>query len=81
LFVYPNPVQDVSKISLQLPSGQTVQLKLLDATGKLIGTKKLTLNRGVNLIIWEVINKISKGSYWIQAITDNGASVISKFVK
>ncbi len=71
--IFPNPANGNAWLYISSNLGEQVSMNLLDATGRLISTKKLSLVSGVN---WENINlnELTKGIYLVQLSSQLGQS-------
>ncbi|MSQ78946.1 MAG: T9SS type A sorting domain-containing protein [Flavobacteriaceae bacterium] len=69
--IFPNPANGNAWLYISSNVGEQVSMNLLDATGRLISTKKLSLVSGVN---WENINlnELTKGIYLVQLSSQSG---------
>jgi phosphatidylserine/phosphatidylglycerophosphate/cardiolipin synthase-like enzyme len=69
MLVYPNPVQNGNvKVSCFLPSADKGTLQLIDATGKIVAEKAVTLNNGENILNYAFPGS-HKGMYFIKLTT------------
>lgn len=80
LNAYPNPVQKHFELSINALRNSTGQLSILDNSGKIVQTKKVQLNKGQNLLSWELEDKIANGLYTIFLTADNDTGQL-KIVK
>lgn len=74
--VYPNPNNGTFNIMLPANEQSTIQLTIIDPTGKVIEQKMMPLQQGNNLL--DLNLSLSKGIYML-LIQQNGISVSKKF--
>lgn len=80
LSIYPNPANEKAVISIISSVNETINYTLLDVQGKLIETKQLEINSGINTL--EInINQLllSKGIYFIKLVS-NGKEITKKLI-
>jgi hypothetical protein len=75
--VYPNPNNGAFNIMLPANEQSTVQLIIVDRTGRIVEQKMMSLQQGDNLL--DLNLSLSKGIYMI-LIQQDGISVSKKFV-
>ncbi|MEO6489221.1 MAG: T9SS type A sorting domain-containing protein, partial [Ferruginibacter sp.] len=79
--LYPNPVNDILHVQLQSDKRQTVQLSVIDITGKKLQLNSISLNMGVNDTNVQ-FGSFERGTYIIQYINEQGIKLgIFKIVK
>ena len=80
LSVYPNPTQD--KLRIQMESQQQVegQLKIVDMLGKLVMTRRITLQEGTSFSTID-IGTIPKGKYFLKVICSKSTQFTLAFEK
>lgn len=64
--VFPNPVVDLLQIDIRVQKKETILLQLQTTDGKIIATKKISLNNGTNHFNWSLQN-IPAGNYFISS--------------
>lgn len=69
---YPNPFTDNIKISLNSNSEQDAVIRITAADGKLALTRQVTLVKGMNIIVLADVGRLSRGTYTLDLISDNG---------
>ena len=74
MVVFPNPSTETINVNLNLKSSQKVSIELTDITGKLILTKDAGTLTGESKQTLTV-NNISKGTYLVRVVTENGTEV------
>ena len=80
LSLYPNPTNDIATLSLISPNAEKVNYSIFDAQGKLIETKDLELNSGINTLQIDVQKlQLSKGVYFIKFAL-NGKEAVKKLI-
>ena len=80
LKIFPNPVMDILNISIENEARGSMQLMILDTTGRLIQTSYFTKNdKKSNYQL--PVNALSSGIYFIELIGENGKIETQKFVK
>jgi len=67
--VLPNPVRNAAKLRISIQSNQSVDMNIIDISGKKISNQKITLNQGVNEIILDNVNQLVPGVYVVQIVT------------
>jgi hypothetical protein len=77
--VYPNPVQNILKITFETAVSQDYQLRLFDMTGKLLKTQKIQSGNIENQI---KMSDLSKGAYLLNITQINSnKTIIYKLIK
>ena len=76
--VFPNPSHGLLMVNYQSAQDQGATLSLHDASGVLLGSKRVTLNKGSNEIEWD-INGVPSGVYFITI--DQKGAVPLKIIK
>lgn len=80
LSVYPNPTNDIASISLISAISHNVRYTLFNAQGKLIETKIVSINSGVNTFQIDIKQlQLSKGIYFIK-FAANGNETVKKLI-
>ena len=75
----PNPFNPKTEIRFGLPAGQTVDLKVYDASGRLVATllRGRHLDAGFHTVDWSGINEkgrpVSSGIYFTRLDTETGS--------
>lgn len=69
--VYPNPIKDFTKVSINSNKAQTAKIFIIDATGKLVFKQNKSLSTGLNDFTINSALFIS-GIYQLSVITDYG---------
>ena len=77
--LYPNPVNNELNLSISSPQRDNIQLKIIDASGKMINQQTKQLTTGSNSLTIDV-NKIATGVYYL-SIQGNGVNKWMQFVK
>ena len=67
--VYPNPFVDKINISLNMPENGNVQYRILSIDGKMIVSRKVFLQKGINIIVANDLNIITAGNYFLEIHT------------
>ena len=79
LLVVPNPVIDISKVVFTSDIKQLSSIKIMTGSGKIISSKKIEINKGVNSIFFNT-SELSIGFYYL-IITIDDAQYSAKFIK
>ena len=77
--IYPNPGNGSLNISWKQVSNESMEIKVMDASGKIIAKGKKQSNAGVNFANLN-LNALQSGLYMVQLTTASG-SVTHKYVK
>lgn len=77
--IYPNPVQNDLSINYEPATNETVQIKIIDMTGRVLVTQHRDLTQGDNQLIIDCAN-LPQGNYFIQ-LQSNSTSIIRMIVK
>lgn len=75
--VYPNPADDELNLKFSVEQNETLQINIIDVTGKLIQSNEIHAVAGSNLVLLNT-NGIQKGMYLIQV--GNGTSFYTSHV-
>ncbi len=75
----PNPFDDQTKISFNLPSSGETTISIFDASGRLVKEIKKNFPRGYNEVIVTDKDILSKGVFYYQ-LKNAGSSIIKKMV-
>lgn len=78
--VSPNPFTDVVNFSLSLDSRTSVNLQIIDLTGRVMATKNIQCKPGQNQIKCDGLSRLSPGIYYL-IIKIPGASLQQKIIK
>lgn len=70
--VYPNPVDDVVNVEMDLPEGGSLQLRTYDLNGKLVAQKQFAVTSGNETINFS-FGQLAAGNYVLKAVFDTGA--------
>ncbi len=65
LSLFPNPVNDIVQIRLQLEYRGRVELRAIDSSGRTLATKKLEGRYGMNTLSWD-LSGLQAGHYLMQ---------------
>ncbi|MDQ3191196.1 MAG: PKD domain-containing protein [Bacteroidota bacterium] len=77
--VYPNPVANNAEISFNSHMTDNAVLNIMDATGRLVLSKKVSSQKGVNVVKLDTDN-LTKGIYFV-TLTNTYEVLKTKFVK
>jgi uncharacterized repeat protein (TIGR01451 family) len=61
--VYPNPFTDNVKVFIKSTTVQTALLKMISMDGRELNVKKITLDAGSNVVVWNGMQALPKGTY------------------
>ena len=68
--VYPNPVTDRANVSVTLKKAANATVQIFDGSGKLISTRKLSLQKGNNMFSAGEVLDHGSGIYMIRVVTE-----------
>ncbi len=71
LTIYPNPVKDRANISLSLKKAGTATVQVFDGSGRMVSSRKISLQKGSNMFSAGEILDQSAGIYMIRVVTDD----------
>lgn len=75
IIVYPNPTSNEIRIQFQSKIEKNYQLKISDATGRVVLWSKCKAMKGVNNQDFDM-SKFSKGIYWVNIIFEDKNEMI-----
>lgn len=78
--VFPNPVNETSRLSLNLTDAFAGQLQVLSIDGRLLRNQRLTLGAGKNQVDFAT-QDLESGMYMVRLVDAAGRSVSRTFVK
>ena len=73
---YPNPSKGEFNLVMHAKANEKVTLKIMDGNSRVISTKVLELQNGINL--FPIRENLSSGIYHIQLISESGKSTVLK---
>ena len=73
--IYPNPVADI--LNVRLTNGEAKQIRIVSTLGKVLYSTEVIAANGVTQI---PVSNLSKGTYFVEVITNNNRAV-EKFIK
>jgi hypothetical protein len=73
---YPNPSKGEFNLVMHSKANEKVTLKIMDGNSRVISTKVLELQNGINL--FPIRENLSSGIYHIQLISESGKSTVLK---
>ena len=73
---YPNPSKGEFNLVMHAKTNEKVTLKITDGNSRVISTKVLDLQNGINL--FPIRENLSSGVYHIQLITESGKTTVLK---
>jgi thiol-disulfide isomerase/thioredoxin len=80
LSIYPNPVTDISIITVQSTTNQLATLNVYNMTGQLVLSTQQNLSSGANSINLDM-STLESGSYVLNIDRDNLESIVQKVIK
>ncbi|MFC4261356.1 T9SS type A sorting domain-containing protein [Ferruginibacter yonginensis] len=80
LSVFPNPFEDNIKISYNSAIVTVAQCRILSFDGKEVLNRKVTLQRGENIVVLNDLNNLASGSYMLELNTGD-EKLIKKIIK
>jgi hypothetical protein len=69
LEIMPNPVRDHASLQFTLAKNETVQIYVIDASGRNVLYKQVSSTAGVNRIEIDNWNRLAPGTYFVQLFT------------
>ncbi|MFD2919488.1 T9SS type A sorting domain-containing protein [Terrimonas rubra] len=78
--VYPNPFTTDIKLTLNNNREQSGTIRLTNITGQVLVSKKILLQRGENIVVLPGLDKLQKGLYVVEFISDE-VKIIEKVMK
>ena len=73
---YPNPSKGEFNLVMYAKSSEKVILKIIDGNSRVISTKVLEIQNGINL--FPILENLSSGVYHIQLISESGKTTVLK---
>jgi hypothetical protein len=80
LDAYPNPFSDKLTVSVTAIETETVNIDVVDISGRVMLSLNKTIDNGKNLITIDEVSALNKGIYFIK-LNSNGASKVVKMIK
>jgi PKD repeat protein len=80
MLVYPNPVKDQARISVEIKKSSTLDVLITDISGRVVFCQKNQLQQGTQEIILPVSN-LSSGMYQVVLIPEDKVKTSAKFLK
>jgi PKD repeat protein len=80
MLVYPNPVKDQAKVSVDLKKASAMEVMITDISGRTVLNQKQQLQQGTQEIILPVSN-LTSGMYQVVLIPEDHVRVSAKFLK
>jgi hypothetical protein len=74
--IYPNPVTDFFNVEIESQKAAIIEIKVTDATGKLLKTIKSNVLAGVNKLNVNM-QEFAAGAYFVQVL-ENGKLTLTK---
>lgn len=79
--LFPNPVKDQLYAAMEIPVDGPVVMKVMDALGRVVSTRKVALEKGLRTLDFSM-NGLAPGSYTFNASTEEGAPIgTARFMK
>ncbi len=78
--VFPNPATTQINVRILSPQGEKLNITLIDANGRAVGTLVNQLEKGSNTIGLDV-RKLSQGMYFIKMETAKGDRIVERFIR
>lgn len=70
--IIPNPARTYASVAFTLDRNETVSIAVIDANGRRIIHKNVSLERGYNKVALDNVQTLAAGTYVVQVITSNG---------
>lgn len=80
LSIYPNPVQDVLEVEIDINEDDVLHMQILDRNGRTVKEKEVQVTHGVSTFKVDTQN-LATGAYTLRIQTSNSAFVSQEFVK
>lgn len=78
--VYPNPFSDNIKVTINNNREQTGTIRLMSIAGQVVATRQLMLQRGQNIVVLSALDKLPKGLYVVEFVSEE-TKVVEKILK
>ena len=78
--VYPNPITDHARISLNMSEAAVVELHIFNQIGQLVSSKAVNLDRGQHDIELN-LDGVQQGIHMLRISTNNGDLVSKRFIR
>lgn len=78
--VYPNPFSDNIKVTINNNREQTGTIRLMNIAGQVVATRQLMLQRGQNIVVLSALDKLPKGLYVVEFVSEE-TKVVEKILK
>jgi hypothetical protein len=81
LMAYPNPVEDLLNVAMDLRVDGAAQLEVLDALGRVVQSRPIQVNAGRNLLDLDA-GMLKAGTYAVRLVGNDGGELgVVRFVK
>lgn len=80
VMVYPNPFETHIQVQLVATGTAPAEISITDVSGKLVASKQIAVNEGLNAMEIDQLSNLDKGIYFIRII-QNGTTSVQKVVK
>lgn len=70
--IIPNPARTYASVAFTLDRNEVVSIAVIDANGRKIMHKNISLERGYNKVTLDNVQSLAAGTYIVQVITSNG---------
>ncbi len=68
MVISPNPVRTYFNININSTKEELATIRMNDAAGRIVWNQKRGLSKGINVITFNNMNKLSDGTYYVQVI-------------
>ncbi len=79
--VWPNPFAEILQVSIESTQAATVEIRLNDASGRLMLSQTHKVVKGLNQLNLSQLNKLTRGSYVLEVIGNHGETKRYKLIK
>ena len=79
-YVYPNPFTSDFKVGITCEADVTAIFRIISFEGKEMDNRKVSLEKGENLVVMKDMGFLAKGSYILEVSTGTG-KFIKKIIK
>jgi hypothetical protein len=78
--VFPNPFTSNIKISFAATTEEVANFRIIGFDGRVVATRKMTIQKGDNIVVMTDLGNLSRGSYILEVVTSTD-KFIQKIIK
>lgn len=78
--IKPNPFTESINLSVILQQAQTLSIRIIDVTGRVVSTRQVHATAGNNVIVYSDLHRLADGVYYV-CISTNDAMLQQKILK